>query len=407
MTTPPRPPATPSVSTVARVATVWPPGSWRRGLGRRPRRAITCSGSCGLVIIGFGIHGFLSQAHDRPPGCGVFFEVWACCVDDVLVALWAGYYDWGWRSPSPCPVGAAVPAATGVAASGIVVAFSYPLLRHFGRRADNPSILPLDYPRNVAVVPALIRGGGAGRRLLRWLSVLWGIVGGRAPPPAGRRGWPSTGARCSDWGPWGRWAWLAPPWPGPACRLRIERARPGAAPDRPRHDDHRRAARRRRLEAVRAEPDGHLVRPATPATCRRPALRPPLRLGPAGRPWRTAPRAGDVQRCLAFARQHGLRRGRPSGRSQLRRLLDRPGPGHRRDPMNRCRCGAGPAARATVGAGARLIDVYTALNASGRVHPRPAPARRWASPGYPRRWPGRGGPAVRVDLRQPHRGRRW
>ena len=44
------------------------------------------------------------------------------------------------------------PVATAVAASGVVVVFSYPLLRHFGRRADNPSILPLDYPRNVAIV---------------------------------------------------------------------------------------------------------------------------------------------------------------------------------------------------------------------------------------------------------------
>ena len=57
---------------------------------------------------------------------------------------------------APLPRWARGPVTAAVAASGVVLVFSYPLLRHFGRRADNPSILPLDYPRNVAVVLAVI-----------------------------------------------------------------------------------------------------------------------------------------------------------------------------------------------------------------------------------------------------------
>jgi hypothetical protein len=48
------------------------------------------------------------------------------------------------------------PVAGAVALSGLVLLFSYPLLRGFGRRESNRSILPLDYDRNVAIVLALI-----------------------------------------------------------------------------------------------------------------------------------------------------------------------------------------------------------------------------------------------------------
>ncbi len=48
------------------------------------------------------------------------------------------------------------PVLAALAASGIVVLFSWPLLRAYGRRELNSSTLPLDYPRNVAIVLGVI-----------------------------------------------------------------------------------------------------------------------------------------------------------------------------------------------------------------------------------------------------------
>lgn len=48
------------------------------------------------------------------------------------------------------------PISAALVLSGLVLVFSYPLLRAFGRRAANPSILPLDYGRNVVVVLAIV-----------------------------------------------------------------------------------------------------------------------------------------------------------------------------------------------------------------------------------------------------------
>ena len=53
-----------------------------------------------------------------------------------------------WILPRP----ARGPILGAAAMSGIVVLFSWPALRGYGRRAANPSLLPHDYGRNVAVV---------------------------------------------------------------------------------------------------------------------------------------------------------------------------------------------------------------------------------------------------------------
>lgn len=36
--------------------------------------------------------------------------------------------------------------------SGVVCVYAYPLVRHFGGRADNPSLLPHDYANNLLIV---------------------------------------------------------------------------------------------------------------------------------------------------------------------------------------------------------------------------------------------------------------
>ncbi|MEZ5142252.1 MAG: hypothetical protein R2726_06990 [Acidimicrobiales bacterium] len=48
------------------------------------------------------------------------------------------------------------PVRGAAALTGILVLFAYPLLRGFGRRAANPSILPLDYGRGLAVLVGVV-----------------------------------------------------------------------------------------------------------------------------------------------------------------------------------------------------------------------------------------------------------
>jgi hypothetical protein len=108
----------------------------------------------GWAIMAYGIWGFLSHAHETAPHRTVWWILGSAVAHDALVAPVVTVV--GLLIAACLPRWARGPVAAGVAASGIVLAFSYPLLRHFGRRADNPSILPLDYPRNVAVVLSVI-----------------------------------------------------------------------------------------------------------------------------------------------------------------------------------------------------------------------------------------------------------
>ncbi len=122
----------------------------------------------GWSIIGWGILGILQSVwlKDRPlqlawwvlAGLVVHDALLAPLVTIVGVGL-------GWAFSRPRVRG---PVATGLVLSGVVLLFSYPLLRAFGRRETNASILPLDYPRNVAVLIVAI-----------WIGVAAGILVGR------------------------------------------------------------------------------------------------------------------------------------------------------------------------------------------------------------------------------------
>jgi hypothetical protein len=109
----------------------------------------------GWGVIGYGVYGVLNDVWLRD----VPFElaVWvfgSLVLHDALfapmvlgtVALLA------WLLPRPVRG----PVAGALALTGLVVLFAYPLLRAFGRRAVNPSILPDDYGQNVLVVLAVI-----------------------------------------------------------------------------------------------------------------------------------------------------------------------------------------------------------------------------------------------------------
>ncbi len=98
----------------------------------------------------FGIWGFIDDASATHPHRTVWWILGSAVAHDALVAPVVTLV--GLALAALLPRGVRGPVAAGVAATGVVLAFSYPLLRHFGRRADNPSLLPLDYARNVALV---------------------------------------------------------------------------------------------------------------------------------------------------------------------------------------------------------------------------------------------------------------
>ncbi len=87
--------------------------------------------------------------------------------------------------------------------------------------------------------------------------------------------------------------------------------------------------------------------------------------------------ASDVQRCVGFARAHAVPMAARSGGHSYGGYSS--GPGLVIDVTQLDAVVVGGAATATVGAGARLIDVYSTLGASGSSSPA-VPVRRWGSP---------------------------
>lgn len=113
----------------------------------------------GWGVMAYGIWGFLSDHRATVPARTVWWIAGTAVAHDAIVAPVATLVGLGLAAL--LPRWARGPVAAAVAASGVVMVFSYPLLRHFGRRADNPSILPLDYPRNVAIVLSVIWAAAA------------------------------------------------------------------------------------------------------------------------------------------------------------------------------------------------------------------------------------------------------
>ena len=108
----------------------------------------------GWGVMAYGVWGFLHDHRSTVPARTVWWIAGTAVAHDAVVAPVVTLVGLGLAAL--LPRWARGPVAAAVAASGVVLVFSYPLLRHFGRRADNPSILPLDYPRHVAVVLAVV-----------------------------------------------------------------------------------------------------------------------------------------------------------------------------------------------------------------------------------------------------------
>jgi hypothetical protein len=108
----------------------------------------------GLAIVGFGLAGLVRNSEQTAPGSWLRFFVGGLLAHDLLLApvvlaaaaLLVRYLP-AWVRPTM---------QGALLVSGMVVLASIPALGGFGRLANNPSILPNDYPRNLGLVLAAI-----------------------------------------------------------------------------------------------------------------------------------------------------------------------------------------------------------------------------------------------------------
>jgi hypothetical protein len=114
------------------------------------RQAVTASG---VVLIMLGLGGLLWNAADTHPTGWLVWFVAAALAHDLLVApLVLGTAVLVKRLPPPYRG----PARTGLVLAASVVLLALPFVLGFGRRPDNPSVLPQAYGRHLATIMILI-----------------------------------------------------------------------------------------------------------------------------------------------------------------------------------------------------------------------------------------------------------
>ena len=119
----------------------------------------------GTVLCSFGLLGGILGDRTDPVRVAVLI-VLAAVTHDLLVVpvvLAAGLV------LGRTPEWAKAPLQGTLLIGAVVVLVSVPVLRRFGARADNPSLLPRDYPAGLAVTLGLVVLAGAGLAVLRWV----------------------------------------------------------------------------------------------------------------------------------------------------------------------------------------------------------------------------------------------
>jgi hypothetical protein len=121
--------------------------------------------TAGGILIVIGSAGLLHDAAETVPPAWALWFVGGVLAHDLLIAPAVAAAAL-LLARLPAPWRAALQA--GLVVAGSVATAALPLVLGYGRRADNPSILPLDYPRNLvavllAVLVALAAGTIAGR----------------------------------------------------------------------------------------------------------------------------------------------------------------------------------------------------------------------------------------------------
>lgn len=116
-------------------------------MNRRPR-SFWIALLVGWVVIGYGAVGVLRNADTTKPIELVRWFVGAGVAHDAVLAPVA--VGVGWLTLRIVPERARVPVRLALAATALLVAFTWPYVHGYGVTGANPSVLPFAYGRNLA-----------------------------------------------------------------------------------------------------------------------------------------------------------------------------------------------------------------------------------------------------------------
>jgi Na+/melibiose symporter-like transporter len=108
----------------------------------------------GGALMAYGTAGLLGSSGVSEPGNFVAWFVGAGIVHDAVLAPVVALG--GWLTTRLVPDVARNPVRLALALSALLVAITWPLVRRWGAREANPSLLPLDYGRNLVVALAVV-----------------------------------------------------------------------------------------------------------------------------------------------------------------------------------------------------------------------------------------------------------
>ncbi|CAN5222822.1 hypothetical protein BH20ACT16_BH20ACT16_14050 [soil metagenome] len=116
----------------------------------------------GLIVGGgvltFGFIGLMTNSAQTRPGNMVKWVLGGLIAHDAIVAPAVVAVSFLLARLLPAAIRGGIQATLAVCA--VLVVMSYPVLNAAGRDPNNPSLLPHDYPRNLAIVLAAILAGG-------------------------------------------------------------------------------------------------------------------------------------------------------------------------------------------------------------------------------------------------------
>lgn len=123
----------------------------------------------GLIVGGgvltFGLIGLITNSAQTRPSNMVKWVVGGLIAHDALVAPAVIVASFLLARLLPAAVRGGIQATLAVCA--VLVVMSVPVLKAAGRDPNNPSLLPSDYPQNLAIVLAIVLIGGVALTLLR------------------------------------------------------------------------------------------------------------------------------------------------------------------------------------------------------------------------------------------------
>jgi hypothetical protein len=120
----------------------------------RHGRSFWVLASIGWTVMAFGIVGALANENRSAPTETAAWILGMALIHDLVLAPAVFAAGIGMRRALPPRVRAAIQGA--LIATGVLVIYSFPLLRGYGRRPSNPTVQPNNYALGFAVVVAVV-----------------------------------------------------------------------------------------------------------------------------------------------------------------------------------------------------------------------------------------------------------